>query len=533
MNITVIRKNIDANKHAYLNRKFKIICVPILLILNGCNAVQQTDRSQFIESPKIEKSVAKASLSVARTSSNWPRKDWWKDFKSPQLDKLITKALADNQNLKKAYHTLDESEAMVKVAEARLAPTWQSDFFFRQSRVPYRGVVYSYNQGQGGLYKTSGFITPFVMNWEIDFWGKNRASLEAALGDAEAQRAEMEQVRLLISTSLSRAYLRGSALAKQLALSNEITKIRKKMTLVSELRYKAGIDTYDGVAAAQANEDMAMRREIATEAALGLQKDTIARLVGEGPDIGLDLFSSSINSSLTQPSIPKIIPIELLRHRPDLAAALARAEAASERIHIAKTLFLPSLDLSIVAGLEGVTTTSRNLNKLSQWLFNSNATGFAAVPGLRLPIFQGGRLAGNLDAQRAEYDQTVDSYNETLLQATQQVADAIINLRRSDKEFKVQQDFVNANEKQLYLANMRIKGGLRDHREMLQERVDVLEAEFSKENLNGERLVATVDLFQSLGGGYDNGPDSQSSKPSPELDPITPVSDTIRNVTGG
>jgi len=533
MNILFMRKNIDISKYAYLNRKYKMIFFPILLIFNGCNAVQQADRSQFIESPKIKKSIAKASLSITKESSNWPRKDWWKDFNSKKLDQLIDKALADNQNLKKAHHTLDESEAMIRVAEARLVPTLQSDFFFRQSRVPYRGVVYSYNQGQGGLYKTSGFITPFVMNWEIDFWGKNRASLQAALGDAEAQRAEMEQVRLLLSTSLSRAYLRGSALAKQLTISNEITKTRKKMTLVSELRYKSGIDTYDGVAAAQANEDMAIRREIATEAALGLQKDSIARLVGEGPDIGLDLFSSSTNWSLTQPSIPKVLPIELLRHRPDLAAALARAEAASERIHIAKTLFLPSLDLSIVAGLEGVSTTTTNLSQLSQRIFNSQATGFAAVPGLRLPIFQGGRLAGNLDAQRADYDQTVDSYNETLLQATQQVADAIINLRRSDKEFKIQQDFVSANEKQLYLANMRIEGGLRDHREMLQERVDVLEAEFSKENLNGERLVATVDLFQSLGGGYDNGPDSQSSKPTPELDPITPVSDTIRNITGG
>ena len=170
---------------------------------------------------------------------------------------------------------------------------------------------------------------------------------------------------------------------------------------------------------------------------------------------------------------------------------------------------------------------------LSQRLFNSQAIGFAAVPGLRLPLFQGGRLAGNLDVQRADYDQTVDAYNETLLQAAQQVADALINLRRFEKEYKVQQDFVNANEKQLYLANIRIGGGLRDHREMLQERVDVLEAEFSKENLNGERLVASVDLFQSLGGGYDEGPDPRASKPTPELDPITPVSDSIRNITGG
>lgn len=88
-----------------------------------------------------------------------------------------------------------------------------------------------------------------------------------------------------------------------------------------------------------------------------------------------------------------------MRHRPDLAAALDRAEAAAERIHIAKTLFLPSIDLSIAAGFEGVSTTTQNIGLLSQRLFNSQAIGFAAVPGLRLPIFQGGRLAGNLDVK--------------------------------------------------------------------------------------------------------------------------------------
>lgn len=532
MTVMALLKKLWVN--LFFLRKIKSIFV-FLILLNavGCNSVTQSERSQFIDSPKISKSLANGSLGISKGQNSWPKKLWWTEYKSNRLNHLINKAMNDNQNLKKAHNTLEEAEALIKVAEARLVPALQTDLLFRQSRVPYRGVVYSYNQGQGGLYKTSGFLSPFVMNWEIDFWGKNRAALEAALGDAAAQRAEMEQVRLLLSTSLARAYLRGNALARQLAIANELTKIRKKLTLVSEIRYKSGIDTYDGIAAAQANEDIAIRREITTEAALGIQKDAISRLIGEGPDIGLDLFSRSDDTKLQQPIIPKKIPIELLRHRPDLAAALDRAEAAAERIHIAKTLFLPSIDLSIAAGFEGVSTTTQNIGLLSQRLFNSQAIGFAAVPGLRLPIFQGGRLAGNLDVQRADYDQTVDSYNETLLQAAQQVADALINLRRFDKEFKVQQDFVNANEKQLYLANIRIRDGLRDHREMLQERVDVLEAEFSKENLSGERLVASVDLFQSLGGGYDEGPEPGASKPAPELDPITPVSDSIRNITGG
>jgi outer membrane protein TolC len=254
--------------------------------------------------------------------------------------------------------------------------------------------------------------------------------------------------------------------------------------------------------------------------------------MGEGPDAGRDLYAGRGAPAPAQPALPRSLPIELLIHRPDLVAALRRAEAAASRIHVAKTMFLPTIDLAITGGFEGSVTSSR-ISKLAGYLFAPSAIGYAVVPGVRLPLFQGGRLTGNLEAQRAEYDQAVDAYNETLLQAAQQVADSIADLKRARTEYEAQNRLVRAARAQFDLARARLRDGLRDRREIIAERVDLLESGFSQRALEGDRLVAAVDLYQALGGGYADGPHPDLPKPGPETDPITPVVDTIQSLGGG
>jgi outer membrane protein TolC len=142
-------------------------------------------------------------------------------------------------------------------------------------------------------------------------------------------------------------------------------------------------------------------------------------------------------------------------------------------------------------------------------------------------------LAGNLDASRADYDQAVDAYNETLLQAVQQSADALVTIKRTDSEYAVQKDFVDANFQQLSLARIRIKEGLRDDREIIQERIDLLEARLNLLGLEADRLIAAVDLVQSFGGGFTYTKDMLVDISDPENDPITPAVETIRDITGG
>jgi NodT family efflux transporter outer membrane factor (OMF) lipoprotein len=510
----------------------RIAIILVTASVSACGPTNQTERASFIEPPKMQQTLAASGLKINHEEASWPKEEWWHNYKNPELNRLISKALQDNQNLKKAGDTLQEADASVRVAGAKLLPSLQSDYWGRQSRNPIRGVVASYNPTQGGLEKTAFFLTPFVMTWELDFWGKNRAALEAAIGAATAQAAEFEQTRLLLTTGVARAYVRGYAYSKQLDITHELVSLRRELLNLAETRFQTGLDTADGIQIARSDFEGAIRREATVRAALTIQQDALARMIGEGPDATRNTFTNQKNLILSIPKIPKHLPIELLAHRPDLAAALSRAEAAAERIHLAKTLFLPSMDLSIASGIEASATTS-SIGLLSSRLFTPGATGFSVVPGLHLPIFQAGRLTGTLEIQRAEYDQAVNSYNETLLQSAQQVADSLANIKRANTEFDAQSQLIQAANNQLQLAQTRLRDGLKDRREILQEQIDLLESKFIQKTLDGDRMVASVDLYQALGGGYSDGPNPLTPRPSPESDPLTPVVDKIQSITGG
>ena len=482
--------------------------------------------------PAMTRTMADSGVRSVSAEKGWPETKWWRAFRSAELDGVMEKALADNQNLRKAFDTLREADAAVDIASSRLTPYVEADLSQKQYRYAEHGVAAGLNPLQGGKEKSSSFLNPISAKWELDFWGKNRALLDAAIGDAMAQEGEFEQARLLLTASVARAYLRGRILAEQLKLAKELTGLRRELRQLAETRYATGLEILDVVQIARANEESAVRREATLVAAIEIQENALARLMGEGPDAARGLLSKPKALAPVQSSLPKSLPIELLAHRPDLMAALRRAEAWSERIHAAKALFLPSIDLSVSAGLEASVNSSK-FAFLGGYLFNPGAMVYSVTPGLHLPIFQGGKLTGNLETQRADFDQAVDTYNETLLTAAQQVADALANLKRARNEYEAQGRSIKARNAEVGLARIRLRDGLRDRREYVQEYADMLDALFIQRGIEGDRLVATVDLYQALGGGYDAGPDAFSQKPAPEDDPLTPVVDAVKSLGGG
>lgn len=508
-----------------------VSCAAAFASLGGC-APTQADRAQFLASPAMNRTIAAYGARMANDGLGWPGQQWWRAFGNSELSALVEKALDDNQSLRKAADTLKAAEANVEIEGSRLTPFVEADLSYRQFRYAEHGVAAGFNPLQAGREKSAAFLNPLSAKWELDFWGKNRALLEASIGEARAKEGELAQARLLLTTSIARAYLRGYSLANQLKLATELVGLRREVRSLSETRYQTGLDTLDSVQIARANEEAAVRRVASLRAAISIQENALSRLIGEGPDAAQNLFAGKKSVALAQPALPKRLPIELLIHRPDLAAALHRAEAAAERIHLAKTMFLPSIDLSVSAGLEASVNSSR-FALLGGYLFNPGAMVYSVTPGLHLPIFQGGKLTGNLEAQRSEFDQAVDVYNETLLATAQQVADSLANLKRSRAEYESQARFVQQHRMAVQLARTRFHEGLRDRREAVQESAELLEALFIQRGLEGERLIAAVDLYQALGGGYADGPPPTMPKPDPETDPITPVVDTIQSVTGG
>ena len=367
-----------------IRRRQSWLGIGCLLLSAGCAWIPTGDPpAEYLEAPEMTETLAE----VTSRLQQWPEDRWWEQFGNPELNGLIDTALKDNPGLKQASARLRQAEALVKVEGARLLPFLEADASLSYERISQHGVFAALNKEVAGIRIMYGIINPLSFRYEFDFWGKNRAMLEASLGHAAAEEAERAEVRLRLTTGIARAYFRGQALQQQLTVVKTIVGIRRNLQKLAETRFRLGLDN-----------DQPVKIAVAEYEAVVVIPNQIAA--------------------------PDHLSIGLLVHRPDLAAALYRAHAASRMVKVAKTQFYPTIDLTGFVGFNAL-TLAKGTDKLANFLFSGQSFSYGLAPGLRMPWFEGGRLRGELGAQRAQYDAAVELYNETLLDAMREVADSL------------------------------------------------------------------------------------------------------------
>jgi len=455
--------------------------------------------ADLLEPPEMQETLAE----VKSRLQQWPEDRWWVQFGNPELNGLIDAALKDNPSLKRASARLREAEALVKVEGARLLPFLEADASLTHERISQHGVFAVLNPKVAGDKILLGIINPLSFRYEFDFWGKNRATVEAALGQAAAEEAEKADVRLRMTAAIARSYFKGQAIQQQLGIVNTLVGIRHNLTTLAQTRFRLGLDNEQPVKIAVADYEAAVKRHVGLRDQLDIQRHVLARLVGRGPDYALHLFAKPAVVIPEQITAPDRLSIGLLIHRPDLAAALYRADAAARLVKVAKTQFYPTIDLTAFVGFNAL-TLMKHADKLSNLLFSGQSNSYGFAPGLRMPWFEGGRLRGELSAQRAEYDSAVELYNETLLDAMRDVADSLSAWQSTREMIESHKRLVASLGEDWHLANVRLVTGLDDDRESLRHRQPVLEQEYALKALESDQLVAAVDLIEALGGGYTN-----------------------------
>jgi NodT family efflux transporter outer membrane factor (OMF) lipoprotein len=488
------------------------LCLSVMFAVTGCGWwIPKGDQpATYMVSPELQETLAE----VTNRLQKWPDDRWWEQFQNPELNQLIETALRDNPGLKVASARLREAQGLARVEGARLLPFLDADASLTHERISQRGVFASLNPESAGARILFGMINPLTFRYEFDFWGKYRATLEAALGYAAAQEAERAEVRLRLTTGIARAYFRGHALHRQLKLVHAIVDLRRSLRILAETRSKLGLDNDLAVKQAVVDYEAAVKRHAAVRDHFDVQRNLLARLIGKGPDDGLGLFTTPYSTIPEQVPVPEHLSSGLLVHRPDLAAALYRAYSAARMVKVAKTQFYPTIDLTAFVGFNALTFTSNGADKLANFLFSGQSFSYGVAPGLRLPIFEGGRLRGELAVHRAEYDAAVELYNDTLLDALREVADSLSAWQSTREMLESHHRLVTSLSEEWRLANVRLMSGLDDDREVLRHRYPVLEQEYALRALESDQLVAAVDLIEALGGGYDN-PDVEKRPEKP------------------
>jgi NodT family efflux transporter outer membrane factor (OMF) lipoprotein len=340
-------------------------------------------------------------------------------------------------------------------------------------------------------YQDYGQVT-LNLNWELDFWGKNRAAVRAAASDARAAAADAAEARLVLTTDIASQYATLARLYADREVAVESTKVREETAGLTAQRVANGLDTQAELKQAQAGSPAARANVAALDEDIAQTRDALAALVGAGPDRGLNLAPPKA-ARLAAFGLPSDLRISLIGRRPDVIAARWRAEAATHRIKQAKAEFYPDVSISGYFGQQSL--------HLSQLLTPGAALG-SIGPAVTLPIFEGGRLRANLRGARADRDEAVAAYDAAVTEALREVADVAASERALGQRLGESRKALDFYEGAYKVARLRYEGGLSTFQSVLLAEDAVLTQRLIVSDLESRAFTLDVALVRALGGGF-------------------------------
>jgi NodT family efflux transporter outer membrane factor (OMF) lipoprotein len=435
--------------------------------------------------------AAQQSLAGARVATTaWPDTDWWRSLNDPQLDRLMDEALAGSPTLKIAAARTRKALAFADVSKAALYPQVNADAEITRERFSARGEA---PPPLAGSWSTPHQLQA-TFSWELDFWGKNRAAYESALGIAKATEIDGYAARLALSTSVAQTYVQLQRAYLLLDVAQTTLKDREQVYALTRDRNAAGLDSRLELKQAESAVP-ATREQIAQlQETIELSRNQLAALLGQGPDRGLAIARPSAALLATPVALPSALPAELLGRRPDLRAQRARVEAAQKDIASAKAEFYPNVNLMAFVGLQA-------LGGAGFLSAASRMMGFG--PAVSLPIFDAGRLRANLAGRNADYDIAVEQYNQTLADAMRDVVDQLASFRSVDEQ-RAQEQLALATSREAYdLAILRYREGIGNYLQVLSAEAPLLAQQSLDADLRSRQLSLAINLIRALGGGFD------------------------------
>jgi NodT family efflux transporter outer membrane factor (OMF) lipoprotein len=434
-----------------------------------------------------------AAAAYSAPARAWPADDWWTVYGDQQLDRLVREALTGSPDLAAAKARLAKADAVVAQKRADLLPRLTGNGDIGVGKL-------SYNNGIPPLFVPKGWngIGQLTLNfnYEFDFWGKNRDAVAAATSDSAAAQADLAQARLIIAASVASAYADLTRVWAERDVDVRSAQSRQETFQLVLRRVNDGDANRGELEQARAGPAAARAAVAEDDEQIALLKDRLAALLGRGPDRGLEIERPA-GASIPLVGLPTDLSADLVGRRPDLTAARWRALAAAKRVGEAKAQFYPNVNLAAFIGVQSL--------GLSKLLDAGSSVGQIA-PAVSLPIFDAGLLQANLGAARSDYDAAVASYDQTLVQALQEVADAAASQRALALRLKETSDALTANEEAYRIARLRYDGGLANYQTVLIAEDAVLASRRAVADLKARALSLDVQLVRALGGGYHAAP---------------------------
>ncbi len=455
------------------------------LILAGCASLPPAQPARVAKTP----SQYGATHAFAASDATFPADAWWRGYGDAQLDELMSEALRGSPTLAQADARLRKAWAVRAGVAAEGLPNLAANGQIQELKQSYNAgfppefVPHGYQDyGQGTLN----------FNWEIDFWGRNRAAVAAASSRAQAAAADAAEARLMLTTNVAATYATLAQLYAERDLAQQAIEVREQTARLSEQRVANGLDTQAELKQAQAGPPAGRASLAEIDEGIVQARYALAALLGEGPDRGLAL-SRPGGATLRPFGLPSDLKMNLLGRRPDIVAARWRAEAASKEITAAKAAFYPNINIAAYIGSQAL-----HLDNLV-----AAGSGIGAVgPALSLPIFDGGRLRANLRGAQADRDEAVAAYDSAVTEALREVADAAASARSLQVRLAESRAALADNEGAYKLATLRYQGGLSTFQSVLLAEDALLTQRRIVSDLESRGFTLDIALVRALGGGF-------------------------------
>ncbi len=457
----------------------------VMLVLSA--ALAACTGAPDLAQPAVLRDAASLGLPAAPGEGTQPDPQWWRQFGDTQLSTLIDQALVGNPNLKVAQARIVRAKAAADIVASARAPQLGASVEAMEQKFTATGMVPP--PLAGSIYDSAS--VQLAASWEIDFFGKNRAALESALGQTRAAEADAAAARNLLVSNVAQTYFELRRLEEQVMLVQRVQEQRLAILKMVRARVDAGIDTRAELLSSEAGlPEIRLQEQILNERRL-ITEHALRAMIGQ-PNRPLEL-SQYAGTAINNIASIDLLSADLLARRPDVTAARWRVEAAAGDLNVARSQFYPNINLLAFVGLSSIGLDRLLDERSRQW---------GVGPALHLPVFEGGRLRANLRAKSADLDAAIESYNATVIEAVHEVVDQL-DARQAVARQQTQQRAAQVLAEHAYaLALQRYEAGLGHRLAVMQAEAAALNQRRQGVDLNARALQVEVALMRALGGGY-------------------------------
>ncbi len=469
---------------------FLSMLVLSVLVWSGC-AVGPNYKHPAVDVPVTYRDASTEASATSQNSTGTAQlnasslgdEKWWDVFQDEELRDLIRTALKNNYDVRIAASRVLEAQAQLGITRADQYPSVGVGAQIGDQRSPRIGPIPSYEVGLGQVTASAA--------WNLDFWGRYRRATEAARANLLANEWAQKQVMATLVANVAAAYFQLRQLDLQLEISKRTYGSRSESLKLTQTLEQHGLGSLLDVRQSEQLVYTAAEEIPDFERQVAQQENTISILLGKNPgDVPRGL---ALTEEPHAPEVPAGLPSSLLERRPDIRQAEQSLIAANAQIGVARSAYFPQISLTGSAGFETPALTNLFTGPAGVWNFGAS---------LAQPIFEGGRIKSNVRFTEAQRQQFLLSYQQTIQGAFRDVSNALIAYRK-DREFRVQQEqLLKSAQDAARLSEVRFKAGTTDYLEVLTNESNSFTAELGLAQAQGNELIALVQLYQSLGGGW-------------------------------